>query len=231
MEQGRDCIALITLLPSACSPFAPNSPTTPHYRLVHRIARVVPRLYKRVLCRTCLQRSRLFYFYLRPPTLLYSRSSLVVRLTTLFGFFVVSPTCFFRGSRIFPSRALLCAYMNASERACICVVSFFSSFLLYRTGNEIYNTVLFPSSYKDRSVKVNDPRYPRYPPVYDYTDNGLIMLYLHYGKQFVKTVLSAPPSVDAGQEAQLRGIRSCYTCIAIHRSSGGLRRSRYFENS
>lgn len=82
------------------------------------------------------------------------------------------------------------------------------------------------SRYKDRSVKVNGSHSPT---VYDYTAlNGLIMLYLHYGKQFVKTVLSAPPSGGAGQRL------SCVLGVAVYRDISlldGLRRSKYFGNS
>lgn len=71
------------------------------------------------------------------------------------------------------------------------------------------------SRHKDRSVKVNGFHSPA---VYDYTAlNGLIMLYLHYGKQFVKTVLSAPPSGGAGQ--RLSCVLGVVSCIAIYRSS------------
>lgn len=83
-----------------------------------------------------------------------------------------------------------------------------------------------PSRYKDLSVKVNGFHYPA---VYDSTIlNGLIMLYLHYGKQFVKTVLSAPPSGGTGQRL------SCVLGATVHRDISlldGLRRSKYFENS
>lgn len=83
-----------------------------------------------------------------------------------------------------------------------------------------------PSRYKDLSVKVNGFHYPA---VYDSTTlNGLIMLYLHYGKQFVKTVLSAPPSGGTGQRL------SCVLGAAVYRDISlldGLRRSKYFENS
>lgn len=83
-----------------------------------------------------------------------------------------------------------------------------------------------PSRYKDPSVKVNGFHYPA---VYDSTTlNGLIMLYLHYGKQFVKTVLSAPPSGGTGQRL------SCVLGATVYRDISlldGLRRSKYFENS
>lgn len=83
-----------------------------------------------------------------------------------------------------------------------------------------------PSRYKDLSVKANGFHYPA---VYDSTTlNGLIMLYLHYGKQFVKTVLSAPPSGGAGQRL------SCVLGAAVYRDISlldGLRCSKYFENS
>lgn len=82
------------------------------------------------------------------------------------------------------------------------------------------------SRYKDRSVKVNGFYYPA---VYGYTTlNGLIMLYLHYGKQFVKTVLSALPSGGAGQRL------SCVLGVAVYHDISlldGFRRSKYFENS
>jgi len=83
-----------------------------------------------------------------------------------------------------------------------------------------------PSRYEDLSVKANGFHYQT---LYDSTTlNGLIMLYLHYGKQFVKTVLSAPPSGGAGQRL------SCVLRAAIYRDISlldGLRCSKYFENS
>lgn len=83
-----------------------------------------------------------------------------------------------------------------------------------------------PSRYKDPGVKVNGFHYPA---VYDSTTlNGLIMLYLHYGKQFVKTVLSAPPSGGTGQRL------SCVLGATVYRDISlldGLRRSKHFENS
>ena len=71
-------------------------------------------------------------------------------------------------------------------------------------GGEIYNT-----AFEDLNVKANGFHYEA---VYDSTTlKSLIMLYLHYGKQFVKTVLSAPPSGDAGQRL------SCVLRAAVYR--------------
>lgn len=76
---------------------------------------------------------------------------------------------------------------------------FFFSLVFNLSGiRELEFTTLF-WRYKDRSVKVNGIYYYTRSIWLYYTLNGLIMLYLHYGKQFVKTVLSALPSGGAGQ--------------------------------
>lgn len=54
------------------------------------------------------------------------------------------------------------------------------------------------------------------------------MLYLHYGKQFVKTVLSAPPGGDAGQRLSCMPGATVYRDISL---LDCLRRNKYFENS
>lgn len=106
-----------------------------------------------------------------------------------------------------------------------CFFSLSSFFFFYYIG-WVAKFITPPSRYKDLSVKANGFHYPA---VYDSTTlNGLIMLYLHYGKQFVKTVLSAPPSGGAGQRL------SCVLGAAVYRDISlldGLRCSKYFENS
>lgn len=133
-------------------------------------------------CRICLLRIYLFYFN-------FQFSALIVTFCSR-GW---PPTSSLRSSSSFFLHRLSLSRMGVSPR--------FPSFFYYIGWMAKFITP--PSRYKDLSVKANGFHYPA---VYDSTTlNGLIMLYLHYGKQFVKTILSAPSS--GGSPA--RGSAAC----------------------
>jgi len=108
----------------------------------------------------CLQRSRLFYFYLRS-------GASILALSYLAREGRVSRLLLRRASRLLFLTAAVSSLPLRSERvrvrvrACVGAISL-PSLPFYYIGRNFYNAALLPSSCEDRGVKANgSPRYAR----------------------------------------------------------------------
>jgi len=204
---------------------SPNSPLT--LAITSFAVSRCSTLYKQVLCTYSVYNDLACFTFIFAPALLYSLSLTSREKDGL--------ALLRRPSRLLFLTAAVSSLPLRSERVRVrarVLVRFLSLRCLSIISGGIFTTPLFSLRVARIGVlRLTVPRVMR-APVRGCADNGLIMLYLHYGKQFVKTVLSATPGVDAGQEAQLRATRSRSACIAIYRCFGGLLvAAGYLENS